>query len=224
MSLALKIAIPVAAVGAIFAVAHVAMATPVAEVLPEALQAQVSRALKSADPDAMRKLATSLRSRGYPGQAKSLEDAADEIQKAIQSAEPAGVVPRLKGKVRQAVTATGLVMPAAKSVSMRSLAGQVALAFTGLTPGNETAADKALLKRFQTEEAARGFYRGNIDGLYGPKSALALANDHNIVPPRPLYWPKTNVAASKAAYVAKLDSKANADPQRAEEWRQAAQV
>lgn len=223
MSLALKIGIPLVAVGAIFGIAHVAFAdTP--EVLPEALQVQVSRVLQSADPEAMRALASKLRRQGYSGQAKSLESAADEIERAIKSAQPPGAAPQLAANVSHAVTSTGLLMPGKRKPKARSLAGQVALAFTDVTPGSEDAAAKNLLRQFQTQEKTRGYYVGNIDGLYGPKSALALANDHNIVPPKPLYWPKASAAASKASYVAKLESLANADPQRAEEWRQAAQV
>jgi hypothetical protein len=224
MSVAAKIGLSLLGIGAVFGIAHVAMAEPAREVLPEALQAKVTRVLQSADPDAMRALATSLRSQGYSGQAKSLEDAADEIERAIKSAQPAGAVPKLRGKVSRAVTSTGLLMPGRKEINHKSLAGQVALAFTDVQPGNEGPTNQELLRKYQRQETSRGFYKGNIDGLYGPKSALSLADDQGIVPPKPLYWPKTNVAASKAGYVAKLESKANADPQRAEEWRQAAQV
>src|SRR6266496_304638 len=223
MSTLLKIGASFFAIGAVLGIAHVAMSAPSApEVLPEALQAKVQRVLQSADPDSMRSLASSLSSQGYPGQAKSLEEAADEIERAIKSAQPAGALPQVQGKVRRAVTSTGLLMPGRKEINHKSLAGQVALAFTDVQAGNEGPSAQGLLRQYQQQEVGRGYYKGNIDGLYGPKSALALANDQGIVPPRPLYWPKTNVAASKAAYVAKLDTKANADPQRAEEWRQAA--
>src|ERR1041385_3865603 len=137
MSLALKIGGSVLAIAAVFGIAHVAMAEPAREVLPEALQAKVTRVLQGADPEAMRALASSLRSQGYSGQAKSLDDAADEIERAIKTAQPAGAVPKLQGKVRRVVTSTGLLMPGKKEVDPKSLAGQVALAFTDVQPGNE---------------------------------------------------------------------------------------
>jgi hypothetical protein len=72
------------------------------------------------------------------------------------------------------------------------------------------------------QEKVRGFYVGNIDGLYGPKSALALANDQQIVPPKPLYYAKKDPKAARDAYVSALLAYAAKDPQRREEWQAAA--
>lgn len=215
MSAVLKVVLGLGVIGGIFGVAHLAQAATEPAVTP-AVRDSVAKALASADPDVMRRLATSLRQQGYTAQAKSLESAASDVERGIKGA---GGKLRVPGKAKPG--GAGRALPPAHS-AQRSLAGQVALAFTGAQSGKEGASAQELLKRFQREEVTRGFYVGNIDGLYGPKSALALANDHGIVPPRPLYWPKANAAAAKAAYAAKLNAKAAKDPQRAEEWHAAA--
>lgn len=213
-----KVLVSLGVVGAIVGVVQYAHAASEPDATP-AIRQQVTKALASADPAVMRKLATSLRQQGYTEQAKSLETAATEVERGIKGAGGAAAA---VGKVKKALGAGAKVSPAHSP--QRSLAGQVALAFTGAKAGSEGQAAQELLKRFQREEVTRKFYVGNIDGLYGPKSALALAFDHGIVPPTPLYWPKANMAAAKVAYAAKLNSKAAKDPQRAEEWHQAASL
>lgn len=82
---------------------------------------------------------------------------------------------------------------------------------------------------FQTQEAKAGRYKNiitgepaTIDGLYGPGSAILLAEQFGMVPPNPKYWP-TNPAPSLAAYKRRLTALAAADPARSTEWLQAAQ-
>lgn len=211
MSLALKVVGGVAAVAAVVGIAHVAMAASEPDTIPQTLRVQIAKALAGADPDQMRALATSLRQQGYSAQATSLENAAAEVEQGIKAAG---------GKALPAPRKSG--SPA--KPAQRSLAGKVALAYTGATKYKEGAEAQNLLKVFQQEEKTRGFYQGNIDGLYGAKSALALAFDHGIVPPTPLYWPKKDEAGAKRAYAAKLLTKVQKDPQRAEEWQAAARV
>lgn len=191
------------------AVAH---ANTNSEDMPEALRVRVARALQSADPAQMHELATELRHQGFGDQAKTLDQAAAEIERAITKTPGAKLQPKSPRALPGAPAAAG------------GLAGKVALAFTGEKAYGEGEQKKSLLKTYQTQEKERGFYVGNIDGLYGPKSALALAQDQGIVPPPPLYWPKKDPAAAKTAYRNKLLAIAERDVQRREEWQQAAQV
>jgi peptidoglycan hydrolase-like protein with peptidoglycan-binding domain len=63
----------------------------------------------------------------------------------------------------------------------------------------------------------------NQTGMYGPGTALALINARTgLVPPAPRYLPRNWRKAERAAYRAVLEAQASHDPQRAEEWRQAA--
>ena len=95
-----------------------------------------------------------------------------------------------------------------------SLAAQLA-SHLYTTPLN--AEDKALVARFQSCEGIRP------SGYYGPSAALRLAGI-GIVPPPPRYWPRTDTKRSKQNYVGQLMQIAARDPQRAEEWQQAARL
>lgn len=88
--------------------------------------------------------------------------------------------------------------------------------------------NRNLVSTFQVQESRAGSYKniqtgaaGKVDGLYGPGTALALAERYGIVPPNPKYWP-TNPAPSLTAYKNRLLKLAAADPARATEWKQAA--
>ena len=59
------------------------------------------------------------------------------------------------------------------------------------------------------------------DGLYGPATALALA-DRGIVPPNPFYWPRVDTVQVVSEYKAEMLDHAEADPGRASEWKKAA--
>jgi hypothetical protein len=83
--------------------------------------------------------------------------------------------------------------------------------------------DKALITAYQAQEKTRGAYSGALDGIYGPGTALTLAQDWGIVPPKPLYWAK-NPAPGKAAYTAALLAMAQSDAPRAEQWAKASDV
>lgn len=191
--------------------------------VPERVVKAVAAAIKSGDPTVMRSVAGTLRTEGFAPQAASLEDAASELANAISSTPAAKA-----GKAQAAVKGRGGVNPAprADSTSARRQAGALAQLLSSMTlaEARGSTSVQAAVKDFQLLEKQRGHYIGNIDGLYGPKTALTLAADHGIVPPHPVYWPKKDPKAAKAAYQANLARFASADPQRREEWNQASHV
>lgn len=191
--------------------------------VPARVVAAVAAALKSGDPSVMRSVAATVRKDGFAAQATSLEGAAGELEAAIK-----GTPYTTPGKAAPAVKGRGQLNPAprADSPSARKQAGQLAQLLSSMTIGaaRASAAVKAAVTDFQLLERQRKFYVGNIDGLYGPKSALVLAQDHGIVPPHPLYWPKKDPKGAKAVYQTQLARFASADPQRREEWQQAMHV
>jgi hypothetical protein len=180
-------------------------------------------ALLSGDPQKMRQVAAEVEAAGYKPQADSLRAAAATVEATIKGTPPVqpppGVVqtpPLISLPPAVAANAGGGGNDVAKS-----LAGRLALHLSSVAKGSE---DKSLVTAFQNQEKGRGFYVGNLDGLYGPKSALALAKDYGIVPPKPYYWPKNSMAASKKAYNQALLAIGAQDAPRAEEWAQAANV
>lgn len=191
--------------------------------VPERVVKAVAAAVKSGDPTVMRSVAGTLRTEGFAKQAASLEDAATELLNAIN-----GTPAAKPGKPQAPVSGRGKLNPAprADSSSARKSAGAFAQLLSSMTlkEARGSSALQAATKDFQLMEKQRGFYVGNIDGLYGAKSALALATDHGIVPPHPVFWPKKDPKAAKAVYQAQLAKFAAADPQRREEWNQAAHV
>lgn len=191
--------------------------------VPERVIAAVAAAVKSGDPTVMRAVAGTLRNEGFAAQATSLEDAATELANAIHA------TPEAKpGKAMPAVSGRGKVNPAprADSTSARRQAGALAQLLSSVTPAEARSSStvQAAVKDYQLLEKQRGHYVGNLDGLYGPKTALTLAGDHGIVPPHPVYWPKKDPKGAKAVYQSQLARFAAADPQRREEWNQAAHV
>jgi hypothetical protein len=105
---------------------------------------------------------------------------------------------------------------------VRLLAGRVALEVQENPKGKE---NRDLIATFQRAEKARG-RELDTRGLYDAKTALALAVDHQIVPPmkfadgRELYWPQ-NPAPAKSRMRDVFTTLSERDPQRAEEWQQA---
>jgi len=191
--------------------------------VPPAVVQQVAAAIKTGDPAVMRDVAAVVRKAGYAAQATSLEGAASELEAAIK-----GTPATRAGRTADPAQGRGKLNPAprADSTAARRQAGQVAqlLASMTLAEARASAAVKSAVSDFELLERSRGFYIGNIDGLYGPKAALALATDHGIVPPHPLYWPKKDPKGAKAVYQSQLARFASADPQRREEWQQAMHV
>lgn len=198
-----------ALVGLGVAVAH-ASSGPSTDGLPKALRDRMQAALDRGDPLTMRAVADEVQAAGYKEQAQSLRDFAGQVEREVSETKPVKVV-----KVVQKPNPRDPNYP-------KQLAGKVALAFQGATPGNEGPSAQALLKEYQAQEKVRGFYVGNIDGLWGPRSALAMANDQKIVPPKPLYYAKKDPKGARDAYVAALLQYAGQDAQRREEWQSAA--
>jgi len=95
----------------------------------------------------------------------------------------------------------------------KALAARVALMLFGAPPGQE---NKTLIAAFQAQEGLKA------SGFYGPATAEALAENYGIIPPKPLYWSKKHQTKAKQAYRARLLAFVPDDPQRAEEWQQAA--
>lgn len=107
------------------------------------------------------------------------------------------------------------VMLPASIPERRALASRVAEHLSLMPPGLE---DRALISTFQAHQGLRP------SGYYGPSTAIVLSDGFGIVPPKPLYWPKTDTKRSKLRYRAIMLRHADSEPQRAEEWRKAADV
>lgn len=194
--------------------------TGTAKVPSAVMLATIATTLASADPEKMRALARELDGQGFREQADSLRAAADGIEGVIKATPGAPTPPARTSPPPTPTSATPTTGAAAQDDPNRALAGRVALNIATSSKGRE---DRELVAAFQRMEKPRGFYDGKIDGLYGPKSAIALARDYGIVPPKPLYWP-TNPTPAKAAYRTELLRIAQVDPPRREEWQRAAVV
>lgn len=134
---------------------------------------------------------------------------------AVPDAPPAGVVPMQAPAEPIAASPLPGVIPFFEPRPIgekRSLASRVAEHLYTTRPGFE---DRNLIASFQAQEGMRP------SGYYGATAALCLAQKYGIVPPRPIYWSKTNTKRSKARYASALDSIASRDPQRREEWQRA---
>lgn len=213
LPLAAKIGIGAAGLLGLLAFTHSSSASPgsgsAVQGLPPELLAKVNAALQAADPDKLRVLAAQIRALGYTDQADSLLTAAANIDAAIVGTTT----------VKPAEPKVGTPIRTSTDQKARDLAGRVALALSGVSPGQE---DKSAVAGFQAQEQTRGYYSGALDSLYGPKSARAFAQDHGIVPPRPLYWPKANANQAKGDYKGFLRQIAAKDLPRREEWLAAA--
>jgi hypothetical protein len=199
-----------ALLGVVFAVAAGGKSTAVDTTgMPANLVTLVNASVESADPTIMRATAAKIRAAGFPAAANSLEAAALIVQKAIDA------TPATRATVNPA--------PKADDPDARALAGRLAQLLSGLSLSDARNSQdvKNLVLAYEAQEKRRGFYVGNLDGIFGPKAALTLAQDHGIVPPHPLYWPKKDPAGAKRTYKASLATFVASDPQRAEEWTQA---
>lgn len=97
----------------------------------------------------------------------------------------------------------------------KALAARVAFMLFGAPAGGE---DRTMIMNFQAQEGLKA------SGYYGPATAEALALNYGIVPPKPRFWSKKHQAKAKANYRAMLAGLGQQDPQRVEEWKQAAEV
>ena len=76
--------------------------------------------------------------------------------------------------------------------------------------------DRTMVRNFQKAEGLKD------DGLYGPKTALEIA-DYGVVPPNPYYWPKSNWVQAKKDYQAGLRDAGSRFPELRAEFETAAQ-
>lgn len=110
----------------------------------------------------------------------------------------------------------GIVPPMApKDIDPQmGLAARVAANLFSTATGQE---DRSLVQLFQAQRGMKA------SGYYGPETAWGLAA-FGIVPPKPRYWVKSGTTKAKRNYKKALLELAAKDPQRAEEWRAAANV
>lgn len=134
---------------------------------------------------------------------------------AIPDAAPPGITPLQAPAEPRAASPLPGVIPFFEPRPIgekRALASRVAEHLFTTLPGRE---DQRLVAMFQAQEGMRP------SGYYGASAALCLAQKYGIVPPRPIYWSKTDTKRSKARYARALDRIAAGDPQRREEWQRA---
>lgn len=205
---------------------------------PELIR-EIQAAIATADPSVIRKTADKVEKAGYPAQAASMRAAAVAIETSLATTPglptPSNPLPLPNTRPPVVITTPGQSEPifplpnipgnggvvTPTTTDEQRLAGRMAL---DLATARVRGEDKALVTAYQAQEKNRKFYVGNLDGLYGPKTALALANDQHIIPPKPRYWPKNNMPKAKAEYKRALLEWAQKDASRAEEWVAAAQV
>jgi len=207
---------------------------PVGPAMPPSLVADIEAARVIGDPLQLRALSVRVRSLGFPDAANDLLHLLAEIEAAaaprrvsapvaeyVSPGQPQAHVVRSNPIVvpgKGAVTVP-MVLPRAPGFvgasppDVRQLqAGQLALALIGRRAGTE---DRRKVALFQTTNNLKA------DGLYGPTTALSLA-EFGIVPPTPFYWPRTNPMGSKRAYKAALLARGQSDGSRRQEWVAAA--
>jgi hypothetical protein len=210
----------------------------------------MTSAIASADPAVLRALADRLEKAGFPQQAADLRGVANELAKAgaaaagapppatpNKPATPPAAIPPAPSPTQVSVpppvttsptttlpeiVVTGTAQP---SAAERELASRMVIDQQSKPKWKD---NRDLVSVFQTQESRAGSYKniqtgakGTIDGLYGPATAISLAERYGIVPPNPKYWPK-NPAPALTAYRNRLLALAAADPARASEWQQAA--
>lgn len=211
----------------------------------------MTSAIASADPAVLRALADRLEKAGFPTQAADLRGVANELAKAGAAAAGAPPPPTPAKPATPPASIPPAPSPTQVSVPPPVTMGPVTTTLPEIVvtgTAQPTAAEREVASRvvidqqskpkwkdnrdlvsvFQTQESRAGSYKnlqtgakGAIDGLYGPATAIALAERFGMVPPNPKYWPK-NPAPSLTAYRNRLLALASADPARSSEWQQAA--
>lgn len=212
----------------------------------------MTKALASADPKVLLELADRLEKQGFTQQAADLRSVAAQLSKVGAAAAgttpppfvPAGpVTPAANIPVASpsspnvltpppiqlptmTVTAPAPTQSVGPTAAERDVAAQVVINQQSRPKWQD---NRDLVSVFQAQEARAGSYKnivtgepGKVDGLYGPGTAISLAERYGMVPPPPKYWPK-NPQPALTAYKSRLMKLAAADPVRATEWTQAAQ-
>lgn len=201
---------------------------------------QITAALATTDPAAMRAAATALESQGWVVQAGDLRRAADvaALTRAMgQTPALAGDVDLSQVKVRIPRTPQPIRVYDVPDDPLEAspLPGVIA---PGVSPASATAAriqaqrlvnelDRSPPKPGEASEKVRAFQGDNglkASGYYGPSTALMLARKYGLCPPHPVNWPTKGRKRAKANYRDALLAIAAKDPQRAEEFTRAAKV
>lgn len=167
----------------------------------------------TAEAEALRTVALNLKTLGALGGASSKSPGQPVVLPSTAIPNPPLVV------VPPVVSPSSVPLPAGVQVSsVDAQRMQVAQAMAvDLRNTSRYKENKALVSRFQEQEGLK------TDGLYGPKSGLALAK-LGVIPPRPRYWAKKTVQLDKQQYAAEMTSRAVTDPARAADWNAAAKV
>jgi hypothetical protein len=142
----------------------------------------LTKVAASADPATLLKAADTLAKQGYATTAAVLTNMANEAS---------------TGKIEPIA-----LPPAASDEKTRVVAGMAAALAEHLAkapPGKE---DRKAVSAYQTAEGTL-----KVDGLYGPKTAMSLADHGVFPPPYPRYWPKANPTQAKKDYQAFLTAR-----------------
>lgn len=90
-----------------------------------------------------------------------------------------------------------------------SLTTQLITMLVGKSPGKE---DTFLVKKWQSAQGR------TADGKYGPGDATYMADNLGVVPPSPLYWPKSNTQKALTAWHQEMARLAVQNPSQAEAY------
>jgi murein L,D-transpeptidase YcbB/YkuD len=198
-------------------------------------QTRIADALSRSDAAALMAIANEMQAAGLTNEAAALRTVALNLQTlgALGGAGSAGskspgqpaVLPSVAIPNPPLVVVPPLISPSSiplpAGVPMSSETAQrqqIAQAMAvDLRNTNRYKENKILVVRFQQQEGLK------TDGLYGPKSALALAK-LGIVPPRPRYWAKKTVAVDKVQFAAEMTARSVTDPARSADWIAASKV
>lgn len=190
---------------------------------PQPVIDRIVAAVATQDPDKMRLLATQLDGEGWPLQADDLRRAAD-IATFLRAGglKPPGTV--LQGDALRAPTRPkassplpGLIAPQLSEPELHPKRLQAQMLVREMEAHEkDQKEDRSLVAAFQANNGLKA------SGFYTPGTAMCLAKQYGLVPPEP-YWPTSGRVKAKANYKRQLLEIAERDPQRAEEFRRAAQ-
>lgn len=185
-----------------------------AESPPQTVVDRIVHALSTSDPAVMRTEATQLESEGWVLQADDLRRAADliAVSKGNALAGDALHAPR---RPRAYSPLPGLLAPQVAPLELDQHRLQAQALIRDLEKHPRGKEDRDLVRAFQEANGLRE------SGNYTPEVGLKLALAYGLVPPEP-YWPTKGRKRAKDNYRAKLLEIAAADPQRAEEFTEAA--
>lgn len=189
-----------------------------AESPPQPIVDRIVRALSTSDPAVMRAEATQLESEGWVLQADDLRKAADLIaltKGTTTTQKLAGDALHAPRRPRPYSPLPGLMAAAVAPLELDPKRLQAQALIRDLEKHPRGQEDRALVHAFQEANGLRE------SGNYTPEVGLKLAFSYGLVPPEP-YWPTKGRKRAKDNFRAKLLEIAAADPQRAEEFTEAA--